>query len=177
MVKKQESALHSRQPREGFAVAKACSQTSSLNGALSMLATLGHPPGWDVVAHVRFSAGYEYDHSLGMKTYVAYARDAASSQAGSLVETNEIERCHKAGQAQGWRCVGTYADLGLVDAGEPGPALAKLLHRVLEYDIDYLVVGDLSHLSRDPLSIKQITETLAAAGTELAVAHDQIKVP
>lgn len=173
MMTEQQTASHGRLVREGIAVAKSRPKKNSLDVALDKLAAIAHPPGWDVVANVRFSAAYKYDHSLELKTFVVYGRDETNAHDGAALEDGDIRRCLKLGQHQGWRCVGTYADLGVSRTEAAGPALEKLLDRIRKDDIDYVIVGDLSQLSCDASTIAELTKAFGAAGVELAVAHDQ----
>lgn len=169
------SKRHSQLTREGIARAKARPRRSSLDTTLQTLAQLDHPPGWDVVADVRFSADYEYDHSLPLKKYVVYGRDETNANDGSGVEESQIKPCRSLGRGQGWRCVGTYADLGISGLGPIGPALTKLLDRVRQGDIDYVVVTELGRLGVDASLIKSVVEDLAAAGAELLIAHEAMR--
>lgn len=169
----QERGPRHRLGREGITVAKSHPKKNSLDVALETLAAIDHPPGWDVVANIRFSAAYKYDHSLELKTYVVYGRDETNAQDGAALEDGDLRRCLKLGQHQGWRCVGTYADLGVSRADAVGPALEKLLDRTRKGDIDYVIVGDLSQLSCDASTIAELTKAFGAVGVELAVAHDQ----
>lgn len=166
------SKRHSQLTREGIARTKARPRRSSLDTTLQTLAQLDHPPGWDVVADVRFSADYKYDHSLPLKKYVVYGRDETNADDGTGVEESQIKPCQGLGRGQGWRCVGTYADLGISGQGPIGPALTKLLDRVRQGDIDFVVVTELGRLSVDPSTIKSVVENLAAAGVELLIAHE-----
>jgi DNA invertase Pin-like site-specific DNA recombinase len=107
------------------------------------------------------------------KNYAIYDRTAMALQASDLPSDRQIERCKAIVAKLGGNLTHVFQDIGV--GGQQyarAPARDRLMDRIKAGGIDYVVVPDLSRLSRSAVTVMEITSDIKAAGVELLIAHD-----